>query len=118
MEKREQVLSRVKDEVAQKVSLCDYADLDIWTRGDISDEIAIRFNEEMEKQNGWISVKDRLPEDNERVLAIGIGTHAIPCKFRDNKFYRDVDLFSDDRIVTAYYTTITHWMPLPKPPQQ
>lgn len=65
----------------------------------------------------WIPITEKLPEIDQRVLAIGSGTHAIPCKFNEY-FWRDVDLFADDRIIRAYYTSITHWMPLPSPPKQ
>ena len=66
----------------------------------------------------WISVEERLPEDNERVLAVNVDgymmTGYILCVF-------------DDRYsMTVYYCengydaldNVTHWMPLPMPPKE
>lgn len=54
---------------------------------------------------GWISVKDRLPEPNERVLAY------FP-KMRDSEA---VMLPSKGWAVNKY---VSHWMPLPEPPKE
>ena len=53
----------------------------------------------------WISVKDRLPEKDEYVLCfcnIGDGFQAIFHYGKERKFDG---------------TAVTHWMPLPKPPE-
>jgi hypothetical protein len=53
----------------------------------------------------WISVKDRLPEKDEYVLCfcnIGDGFQAIFHYGKERKFNG---------------TAVTHWMPLPKPPE-
>jgi hypothetical protein len=52
----------------------------------------------------WISVKDRLPEDNQQVLVSYGGTDAIDIRI----FFKDIDLWSD--------LHVTHWMPLPEAP--
>lgn len=57
------------------------------------------------KRNEWISVKDRLPEKDEYVLCfcnIGDGFQAIFHYGKERKFNG---------------TAVTHWMPLPKPPE-
>lgn len=57
------------------------------------------------KKDGWISVKDRLPEKDEYVLCfcnIGDGFQAIFHYGKERKFNG---------------TAVTHWMPLPKPPE-
>ena len=78
----------------------------------------------------WISVNDRLPKINERVLVFGVGKYehfvgstmtAITCMSDANPI--------DCRLKTQpywlepwqYYLTdyeITHWMPLPEPPKE
>ena len=75
----------------------------------------------------WISVKDRLPDNEAYVLAV------IPYKFMvdtmleiggstiitllyfdgsDGKYW-----FNDQTGEEPDYKTITHWMPLPEPPE-
>ena len=53
--------------------------------------------------NGWISVKESEPSDETWVL--GTNGRDIECVF---KYF--TDCYS--------MTTITHWMPLPKPPEE
>ena len=62
----------------------------------------------------WIPVKERMPEDDRRVLVVGPrGGMAIGRK--DYKPTGDRAWFSvgDGRIMAA-----THWMPLPDPPKE
>ena len=54
----------------------------------------------------WISVKDRLPNDNERVLVHVVG----------KPFNIDADRFFNSRWV-RWNGVVTHWMPLPEPPE-
>lgn len=71
--------------------------------------------------SNWISVKDRLPQNSERVLAYCEKTKKY---FVGNVTYR---CFSDEVYWRhewargAMYTVtskVTHWMPLPEPPQK
>jgi hypothetical protein len=57
--------------------------------------------------NGWISVKDRLPEDIKPVLVWESQGFA----------YVDNYLNGDWSIGSANGAIITHWMPLPEPPK-
>ena len=70
----------------------------------------------------WISVKERLPDKGQIVLAGRSDFTADPVKytyFENGKFYRKTDVISSmDRIMTIYYPDITHWMPLPDPPKE
>jgi hypothetical protein len=54
---------------------------------------------------GWISVKDRLPDDDTQVLAV------------DRYGDQEVVLFVDGYFQPDYIGEVTHWMPLPKPPK-
>jgi len=58
----------------------------------------------------WISVKERLPENRERVLIFGKDKSDNECIL--------IDSYSNDYWITEgmYDIKITHWMPLPEPP--
>lgn len=70
--------------------------------------------------NEWISVKDRLPdedgevliympnEDWEELIAI------VPFSVEHKKFYS----YSDEVAIDQELKRITHWMPLPEPPKE
>lgn len=64
-------------------------------------------------RNFWVSVKDRMPENHQRVLAFG----------RDNIVHDMIWNWSDDcwtdKITKESYMErfITHWMPLPEAPE-
>ena len=57
------------------------------------------------KFDGWISVEDRLPEYGARILTI-----------MDNG-YRQAATWKSLWITDATSGRVTHWMPLPKPPE-
>ena len=63
---------------------------------------------ELLKEQQWIPVTDRLPQDDEDVLVWVDGTH------RDMA-YRDEGVWYDEE--HNHLKNITHWMPLPKPPK-
>lgn len=59
----------------------------------------------------WISVKDKLPEDNETVLLFGKGGRYITgCSL--NGVFVCLDYINDS---LEYAEEITHWMPLKSP---
>lgn len=57
----------------------------------------------------WISIKDRLPEDQEEVLV---------CT-RSKNGVRNIDkgYMAIDRFIHRGRAEVTHWMPLPEPPK-
>lgn len=63
--------------------------------------------------NDWISVKDRLPENNERVFAfcIDLCVHDVVWSWSDDCWYN----IADD--LTYNEGLVTHWMPLPELPK-
>ena len=67
------------------------------------------LNNSSNNSNGWISVKDRLPEDISEVLIAFGGGVSIACYGGDwrHPVYPMLPLLS-----------VTHWMPLPKPPEE
>lgn len=61
--------------------------------------------------NGWISVKDRLPEDRTLVIATCGGDEYVISFYRDGDFYfNDVDLWN------CKAHNVTHWL-IPEPPE-
>ena len=62
---------------------------------------------------GWISVKDRLPGNNDDVLVlVEDASSRYVCVAR----MHDDGLFVNDRM-TYWGLSVTHWMPLPEPPE-
>jgi len=57
-------------------------------------------------KHGWISVKERLPEEE--------GEYLVFYKYTENEDRVDIALFSRFGWHKAY--EITHWQPLPAPP--
>ena len=57
----------------------------------------------------WISVDERLPEQNEPVIAIAKSayTHVVIAWVIDGQWYTYND----------YHFKVSHWMPLPEPPK-
>lgn len=70
----------------------------------------------------WISVKDRLPEDNLIVLfAYAPGTKYVRMGFyRKNEGWHLLTgiLFSRVRLAPEQNCYVTHWMCLPEPPKE
>ena len=63
----------------------------------------------------WISVKERLPKDDERVLTIGPKGGMQICRFRDSTPTLGWHFWTAGN---ARIATVTHWMPLPDPPKE
>lgn len=60
----------------------------------------------------WISVKDRLPENDERVLVCLNNVASAMCNGKI-----DTDRFLKNGWV-RWNKYVTHWMPLPEPPKE
>ena len=67
-----------------------------------------RLIDEQPIVNDWISVKDRMPEEN------------VPVLVWDSQGFAFIDIHESGkwRIGTPHYAVITHWMPLPEPPKE
>lgn len=74
----------------------------------------------MQKEDGWISVDDRLPSDGQEVYTFGTFGYGIDCWSEQHE--RPLS-FSSATIVTSMawdnndYEDVTHWMALPIPPK-
>lgn len=68
------------------------------------------YRAELEKKAAWVSVKDRLPEDYQRVLCLfESGTMEV-------SFRASVKGFCYEGFKQT--GKVTHWMPLPEPPKE
>ena len=72
-------------------------------------DAADAIEELLAKVPTWISVEERLPEDEQWLLVWGHGQKIPTMMFRESGAWID-DQFE-------FHTTITHWMPLPTPPK-
>ena len=67
----------------------------------------------------WISVKDRLPVNDDEVLVIGEGWDGM---YWWRIYFVDADgqwyTIEGDTVNDLSAKRITHWMPLPEPPKQ
>ena len=68
------------------------------------------YRAELEKKPAWVSVRDRLPEDYQRVLCLfESGTMEV-------SFRASVKGFCYEGFKQT--GKVTHWMPLPEPPKE
>ncbi|NRA94434.1 MAG: DUF551 domain-containing protein [Psychroserpens sp.] len=75
----------------------------------------------------WISVKDRLPDFNQRIIAViwvnGRFHEPFKCIFFKDQFFELTDLgFANEHEDNAWTYEVTHWMDikdlgLPEPPK-
>ena len=62
---------------------------------------------------GWISVNDRLPEEENACLAVDNECRIVIARYKSSNNC-SVGWYS----AMVYSPPITHWMPLPKPPKE
>ena len=66
----------------------------------------------------WISVKDKLPEDEQLVFCSGLDFEVGPSRHYGVLRYNNGEFaYVDDDGIYEEWKYITHWMPLPKPPK-
>jgi hypothetical protein len=73
-----------------------------------------------DSKSNWISVKDRLPEQEVDVLACCISKGGKNTSFEKYETYHAIERllpfgFRSDLFFNA---EVTHWMPLPEPPEE
>ena len=93
--------------------------LSLWKKTEAMKEIDRLTAElaELRERTRWIPVSERLPEKYTPVLTVystrhGSSAHAIRARVEDDKWYSDTD---DSLSFTC--NVVTHWMPLPEPPE-
>ena len=70
----------------------------------------IKGAEWQSKQSPWISVKERLPEENQKVFVL-VMWYGIPC-IREEKFCRSSNLDTKERWIFGN-SIVLAWMPIP-----
>lgn len=98
----------------EKHNGCPYDDDELCIRHLCGDALAY-INQLESRVPKWISVKDRLPEDQRSVLTVNghgeIRTMGLWSKFGDEWTWVH-------NFCTMHYNDITHWMPMPEPPKE
>ncbi len=104
MKDEKQTIEEMAKDVSRSISWCD----DVIPAVDCIGTAAALYGQGYRKQSGWISVDERLPEFDERVLV---------C-LDSKRSYTKIDT---DRIVRGrgvrWGNDITHWQPLPEAPK-
>lgn len=110
----------------------------VWKHGDASEHIAdhliangVTFAKDTNVPTKWISVKDRLPDKNGQYLVrrkicvtvtfdvIGFAKDARKIDKHDfRKNWKDVWYYYDSEYGFLTSDNVTHWMPLPEPPEE
>lgn len=67
------------------------------------------------RQNEWISVEDDTPKDGEKRVQVFLRDDDFTKPIGENKI--DTDRFIDGKWV-RWGKYVTHWMPLPEPPER
>ena len=66
--------------------------------------------------DAWISCSERMPDDGQHVIIICDGAFVLYAQYRDGEFF---DVVRDgDEFFETQSRNVTHWMPLPEPPQE
>ena len=74
-----------------------------------------------DKFGKWISVKDRLPEDYEEALMLVYSPFVWRGLIYSGFHHSEIPQWTtaDMTVYKDYkYNRVTHWMPLPKPPEE
>lgn len=66
--------------------------------------------------DGWISCSERMPDDGQHVIILCDGVFVLYAQHRDGEFFDIVR--NGDEFFETHSRNVTHWMPLPEPPQE
>ena len=83
--------------------------LNYHTRAENMNEACVRTVDYAPTMGGWVSAKDRLPEKN------------VPVLVWEKQGFAYVDRLEAEcawQIASTHHAIVTHWMPLPEPPEE
>lgn len=66
--------------------------------------------------DGWISCSERMPDDGQHVIILCDGAFVLYAQYRDGEFFDIVR--NGEEFFETQSRNVTHWMPLPEPPQE
>ncbi|EPB6543814.1 DUF551 domain-containing protein [Escherichia coli] len=66
--------------------------------------------------DGWISCSERMPDDGQHVIILCDGAFVLYAQYRDGEFFDIVR--NGEEFFETHSRNVTHWMPLPEPPQE
>ncbi|EDA9105920.1 DUF551 domain-containing protein [Salmonella enterica subsp. enterica serovar Gdansk] len=66
--------------------------------------------------DGWISCSERMPDDGQHVIILCDGAFVLYAQYRDGEFFDVVR--NGEEFFETHSRNVTHWMPLPEPPQE
>lgn len=70
----------------------------------------------------WVSVKDQLPKENEKVMVFTSDSDlliaSLVCSDFDDSFYYLWDVICYEHLCHSNDFNVIYWMPLPKPPEE
>ncbi|HHQ9669999.1 TPA: DUF551 domain-containing protein [Escherichia coli] len=64
----------------------------------------------------WISCSERMPDDGQHVIILCDGAFVLYAQYRDGEFFDVVR--NGEELFETQSRNVTHWMPLPEPPQE
>lgn len=66
--------------------------------------------------DSWISCSQRMPDDGQHVIILCDGAFVLYAQYRDGEFFDVVR--NGEEFFETQSRNVTHWMPLPEPPQE
>ncbi|EFE7974905.1 TPA: DUF551 domain-containing protein [Escherichia coli] len=66
--------------------------------------------------DSWISCSERMPDDGQHVIILCDGAFVLYAQYRNGEFFDVVR--NGEEFFETQSRNVTHWMPLPEPPQE